>query len=88
MTVRKFEIFSAGCSVCNELIEQVREAACDSCEVTVLDMSDAGVAARAKELGVGSLPAVAIDGKLASCCAGRGADLAQLREAGLGQALG
>ena len=45
-------------------------------------MNDTGVAARAKELGVGSLPAVAIDGRLASCCAGRGPDLARLREAG------
>ena len=50
--------------------------------MTVLDMNDTGVAARAKELGVGSLPAVAIDGRLASCCAGRGPDLARLREAG------
>ena len=43
---------------------------------------------RARELGVRSLPAVAIDNKLASCCAGRGPDLAVLKAAGLGRSLG
>jgi hypothetical protein len=43
------------------------------------------VAQRAKTLGVRSVPAVAIDGRLADCCAGRGIDEASLRAAGLGQ---
>jgi len=30
------------------------------------------------------VPAVAVNGVLASCCAGRGVDEAQLREAGVG----
>jgi glutaredoxin len=57
-----------------------------SCHVTVLDMKDAEVAERAKALGVRSVPAVAINGKLADCCAGRGPDEATLRAAGLGRA--
>jgi hypothetical protein len=48
-------------------------------------MSDIEVAKRAKMLGVRSVPAVAIDGKLADCCAGRGIDEQVLRAAGLGQ---
>ena len=48
-------------------------------------MKDSEAAARAKELGIRSIPAVAIDGKLADCCAGRGPDEAALRAAGLGQ---
>lgn len=47
-------------------------------------MKDSEAAARAKELGIRSIPAVAIDGKLADCCAGRGPDEAALRAAGLG----
>jgi hypothetical protein len=86
MAKRKIEIFSAGCSVCEEVVEQVKAAACPSCEVIVLPMADAGIAARAKSLGISSLPAVAIDGKLASCCSGRGVDLEVLRAAGLGRA--
>jgi len=84
---RKVEVFSAGCAACNDVVETVRRAACPSCEVTVLDMKDINVAKRAKSLGIRSVPAVAIDGKLADCCAGRGVDEQVLRAAGLGKAL-
>ncbi len=84
---RKIEVFSAGCPVCQETIELVKRNACQSCEITVLDMNDTNVADRAKQLGVRSVPAVAIDGKLADCCAGRGPDEATLKAAGLGQPL-
>ena len=84
---RKIEIFSAGCPLCRETIEMVNRNACQNCEVSILDMNDPSVANRAKSLGVGSVPAVAIDGKPADCCAGRGPDEATLRAAGLGQPL-
>ena len=82
---RTIEVFSAGCPACEKTVELVNRAACPSCEVSVLDMKDPGVAGRAKGLGVRSVPAVAIDGKLADCCAGRGPDEATLRAAGLGR---
>ncbi len=84
-TTRKIEVFSAGCPVCEETIELVNKIACQSCEVTVLDMNDPSVASRAKSIGVRSVPSVLIDGQLADCCAGRGPDEAMLRSAGLGQ---
>jgi glutaredoxin len=82
---RRVEVFSAGCPACEETVALVGRIACPSCEVTVHDMKDAAVAARAKTLGIRSVPAVLIDGKLADCCAGRGPDAAALRAAGLGQ---
>jgi glutaredoxin len=82
---RKVEVFSAGCPVCQETIDLVSRLACTSCEVTVLDMKKSDVAQRAKQLGVRSVPAVAINGQLAGCCAGRGPDETVLRAAGLGQ---
>jgi len=82
---RKIEVFSAGCPACGQTIALVERLACPSCEVTVLDMNEPAVAERARSLGVRSVPAVAINGKLADCCAGRGPDEAVLREAGLGQ---
>jgi hypothetical protein len=85
MATRKIEIFSAGCGVCQDVVERVRGAACPSCEVTVLSMTDARVSARAASLGIRSLPAVVIDGKPASCCSGGGVDLEVLRAAGLGR---
>ncbi len=86
-TKRQIEIFSAGCPVCEDVIARVKDIACPSCEITVLDMSDTDVAARAKTLGITSVPAVVIDGSLAACCAGGGPDEAVLRGAGLGQPL-
>lgn len=81
---RKIEIFSAGCSCCTETVEMVKEIACPSCDVEVLDMHEADVAKKANEYGVKSVPAVAVDGRLASCCASSGVDEATLRSAGLG----
>ncbi len=82
---RQIEIFSAGCPVCEAAIARVNEIACPSCEVTTLDMNDEGVAERADALGIRSLPAVVIDGKLADCCTSGGVDEDVLRAAGLGQ---
>jgi glutaredoxin len=84
--VRKIEIFSAGCAVCEDTIELVNRIACPSCEITVLRMSDPGIAQRAKELGIRSVPAIVIDGMVAGCCANRGPDEKALRAAGVGQA--
>jgi hypothetical protein len=84
-TKRQIEVFSAGCSACKETIDMIRRVACPSCEVTVHDMHDAKIASRAKSLGIRSVPAVVIDGKLADCCTGRGPEEAALRAAGLGQ---
>lgn len=85
-TKRKVEIFSAGCPACQDVVDLVQQVACPSCEVSVLDMNDSNIASRAKGLGVRSVPAVVIDGKLADCCTGRGPDEATLRAAGLGTA--
>jgi glutaredoxin len=69
---KRIEIFSAGCSACKETLEMVKRLAGSSHEVVVHDMNKSEVAAKAKEYGVRSVPAVVIDGKLAGCCAGRG----------------
>jgi hypothetical protein len=82
---RKIEIFSAGCDACEDIAAQIRARACPAFEVVVLDMADSPIAARAKDLGIRSVPAVVIDGRLADCCAGRGPDMAVLEAAGLGR---
>ncbi len=84
---RKVEVFSAGCGVCEETVSLVRRIACDSCDVSVLDMRDDQVAERAKRLGIRAVPAVVIDGELAACCEGSGPTESALRAAGVGQIL-
>ena len=82
---RQVEIFSAGCPVCKETIDLVNRMACASCEISVLEMNDDKVAARATEFGVRSVPAILVNGKLAECCDNRGVDESALRAAGIGQ---
>jgi CheY-like chemotaxis protein len=80
---RNVEVFTSGC--CSEkLITAIRAAACPSCEVKVLDVTAAEVAERANQLGVQSVPAVAINDELVCCPCECGPDLAKLRAAGLG----
>ncbi len=80
---RKVEVFRSG-HCCEQLITAIRAAACPSCEVRVLDVTSAEVAERANQLGVQSVPAVAINDELVCCPCECGPDLAKLRAAGLG----
>lgn len=84
---RKIEVFSAGCGACDEALALVNDLVCGSCEVSVLDMKDSAVARRAASLGIRSVPAVVVDGKLADCCANQGVNADGLRAAGVGQAM-
>jgi glutaredoxin 3 len=77
---RLIEIYSAECPICKGTIDKIIEAMCPSCDVTVLDMHDDKVAAKAKSLGIRSVPAVVIDGKLAGG-SGAGIDMDALKEA-------
>ena len=83
---RKIEVFSAGCPACAETVKLVQQIACPSCEVKVRDMNKPEVATKAAQYGVKTVPAVAINGKLAICCTGAGPNEGVLRSAGLGVA--
>ncbi len=75
------EVFSAGCSACTGTIELVKAIAGPDQQVQVHDMQQREVATRAAQYGIRSVPAVVIDGTLASCCAERGPDEHTLRAA-------
>ncbi len=81
---RKIEIFSAGCGVCDETIQMVKEIACESCEIEILDMKQEDIAKRAKEYGIKTVPSIVIDGKLADCCENRSVDVEALKAVGVG----
>ncbi len=73
IATKKIEVFSAGCPVCKETIQMVKRLSGLN-EVIICDMNESAVPAQAKQYGVRSVPAVVIDGKLASCCSGPGPD--------------
>jgi glutaredoxin 3 len=95
---RQIDVFSAGCATCNRTIELVAKiAAAEGAELRIHSMYQEHVARRAEELGIRSIPAVAVVApgrnakpgqfaplsamKLAACCANRGPDEAAIREA-------
>jgi glutaredoxin len=78
---KKIEIFTAGCSTCQETVDLVRRIAGANHDIEIHDMHQSHIAARAKQHGIRSLPSVVVDGKLAGCCAERGPDETVLREA-------
>tara|TARA_B100000315_G_scaffold113021_1_gene103680 strand:- start:1974 stop:2237 length:264 start_codon:yes stop_codon:yes gene_type:complete len=84
MTLRKVEVFTAGCSLCDDAVQLVQSLACPSCRVEVLDMKDESAQAKAKQYGVTRVPAVAVNGTLADCCSGGAIDSETLRGLGVG----
>ena len=81
---RKVEVLTRGCCGSEKLITAIKAAACPSCEIRVLDVTAAEGAERANQLGVQSVPAVAINDELVCCPCECGPDLSKLRAAGLG----
>ena len=77
----RIEVFSAGCTTCQSTIGMVKKLAGAEHEVQVRDMQQREIASQASKYGIRSVPAVVIDGKLASCCAERGPDENTLRAA-------
>jgi copper chaperone CopZ len=69
---RTVEVFTAGCPLCVDVVELVQDLACDSCDLQTVRLHDEAGQRRAEEVGVQSVPAVAVNGTLASCCEGRG----------------
>ena len=84
MTLRQVEVFTAGCPLCDEAVQLVQNLACPSCRVDVLDMQDEATQEKAKAYGVARVPAIAVNGTLADCCAGGAIDVDALRSLGIG----
>ncbi|WP_089318470.1 thioredoxin family protein [Pontibacter ummariensis] len=88
MAKRKIEMFTAGCPVCEPVVEMVQSMACESCDVTIYNLAEQcdtkECVSKVKEYNITSLPAVVVNGELLSCCAGRGVSREQLEAAGIG----
>lgn len=86
---RLIEVFTAGCYVCENAVKEIKALACSNCEVKVYDLNKKcdtnKCETKAKQYGINSVPAVAIDGKLVDCCSNKGINIEALKRAGLGQ---
>ncbi len=81
---RKVEVFTAGCPLCEPVVELVKRVACDQCDVTIHNLNEPEGARRAKEAKVHRVPMVLVDGKPAACCEVGPVTEAGLRAAGIG----
>lgn len=86
--MRTVEIFTAGCPVCEPTIKLVKETACDSCDITVYDLSqnpiDKAATDKLVTYGINRIPSIVVDGKLLDCC-DRQITKEDLVKAGIGQ---
>jgi glutaredoxin 3 len=80
----KIEVFSAGCPLCEPVVELVQRVAGADQEVLVHNLNEAEGARRAREAHVQRVPMVLVDGKPADCCAVGPVTEAGLRAAGVG----
>lgn len=86
---RKIEVFTAGCAVCQPTVDLVKSMACSTCEVIVYDLSNPCETKvcqeKVKTYGIKRLPAIAVNGKLLTCCENKEISAHELANAGVGQ---
>ena len=84
--LRTVEVFTAGCSLCDDAVQLVLLHALDdpTCDVTILHMKDEWTQKKARQYGVTRVPAIAVDGTLADCCQGSAIDADMLQSLGIG----
>jgi glutaredoxin len=65
MNTRKIEVFSAGCPLCNETLDLVKNAV-SSCGCEVIERRCTGMecCSEAKQYGIRTMPSVVIDGQI------------------------
>ncbi len=90
MNQRKIEIFTAGCPLCEPVVEVVRSLASEyDNEVVVYDLvkqcETKECLSKVEQYGVKRLPAVAVNGELINCCKNNGITKQDLINAGIGK---
>ncbi len=64
---KQVEIFTAGCPVCEPVVQLVKDTAGVNCDITIHNLSEDHNDAIRKKYALTRLPSVAVDGKLIDC---------------------
>ena len=83
MKTNKVEIFTAGCSLCDETVEEVKNIFSEK-EIIIYNLIKALDLNKAKEYEIYRVPSVVVNGRLLNCCKNNKVDKKELTEA-LGQ---
>ena len=81
---RQIEIFTAGCPVCEPIVQLVKDTVGVDCHITIHNLSEIYDDGICKKYKVKRLPAVAVDGKLLDCCTNIEITKDDLTNAGIG----
>ncbi len=92
MNKRRIEVFTAGCPVCNPVVDLVTSLANEQYnEVIIYDLvkqcETKECVSKVAEYGIKRLPAIAVDGQLLSCCKNNGITKEDLINAGITEKL-
>ena len=85
--MRKIEIFTAGCPVCEPAVQMVNELVCSNCQVTTYNMTENNpdINNLVQKYGVTRLPFIVVDGQPVGCCKNVEITKQDLIAAGIGQ---
>ena len=92
MNKRRIEVFTAGCPVCNPVVDLVKSFADEEYnEITIYDLVKQceikECVSKVEEYGIKRLPAIAVNGQLLSCCNNNGITKEDLLNAGITEKL-
>jgi Thioredoxin domain len=68
MMKMQVDIFTAGCPVCEPVVQLVKDTAGNHCDITIHNLSESRHKDILKKYNLTRLPAIAVDGKLLDCC--------------------
>ncbi len=84
---RKVEVFTAGCVLCQGVVEMINELACPHCDVAIYNLNKNEGVDEAKAYGVTAMPSVVVNGQLLDCCKRGPITKEDLEAAGIGKPL-
>jgi glutaredoxin len=84
---RRVEVFTAGCPVCEGVVNMVNELACPHCEVTIYNLNNNEGVEQSQAYGVTAVPSIAVNGQLLESCKRSPITKKELQAAGIGKPL-
>lgn len=84
----QIEIFTAGCPVCDPVVDLVKETADENSEIKVYDLveqcDDKECLVKIKDYTIKRVPSIVVNGELLDCCKNNGITKEDLTAAGIG----
>jgi len=84
MNKNHIEIFTAGCSICEPVVQFVKETAGANCNISIYNLSERSYNNICKKYSIKRLPSIVVNGILLDCCKNIDITKEDLINAGIG----